>query len=386
MAMRADFERNVYCVMGLPIDAMDMPAAVAGVRSAAFAGRPCFISTPNLNFVMAARTDPAFRASVLSSDMCLADGMPLVWVARLLGYPIRERVSGAGLFESLMKHPGPPVSVYIFGGPEGAAEAASDRINQTGGGLRCVGFDAAGFGNVEDMSSDAYIDKINRSGAQFVIVSLGAKKGQAWIMHNRARLKAPVVCHLGAVVNFAAGTIRRAPRWVQAVGAEWLWRIKEEPALWRRYWADGASLVRELLMNVLPLMVQRHWIGWKRPMKNVPTLSVSTTDHRTKVNLEGDWCQEPLGPIRAAFNQAQSANAELVVDLSATTGMDGACMGLFMLAKGASCPQHSLRLTRPSQQVAQTIGRAGAAFLLTGGGIYRGEEDSADKFEPGHSP
>ncbi|RYH51318.1 MAG: glycosyltransferase, partial [Alcaligenaceae bacterium] len=202
------------------------------VRDAAFSRRSCFISTPNLNFLMAARTDAGFRGSVLRSDLSLADGMPLVWVARLLGIPIRERVPGAGLFEQLLRHPGEPITVYFFGGPPGAAEVACRQVNAVGTGLRCVGFDSPGFGSLESMSGAEHIDRINRSGAMFVIVSLGAKKGQAWIELNRHRLEAPVLCHLGAVVNFAAGTVERAPGWVQAAGAEWLWRIAQEPALW----------------------------------------------------------------------------------------------------------------------------------------------------------
>ena len=157
-----DFDRDVHCLMGLPIDAIDLDGAVRRVRQAAFNSKRCFVSTVNLNFLMAARSDAAFRGSVLHSDLVLADGMPLVWVARMLGVPIRERVSGAGLFESLCAHSGPPVSVFFFGGPDGAAQAACERINQASSGLRCVGFDSPGFGSVEQMSGADRIERIER--------------------------------------------------------------------------------------------------------------------------------------------------------------------------------------------------------------------------------
>ena len=203
-ASRVDFDRPVVCILGLPFDAIGVAQAVQRIRDAAFAGRRCFVSTPNLNFAIAARSDAAFRGSVLRSDLSLVDGMPLVWIARWLGLPIRERVSGADVFDALQAHPGPALTVYVFGGPTGIAARACERINQRGGGIRCVGFDAPGFGSVESMSSEEQIARINDSGAHFVVVSLGAKKGQAWIEHNATRLTAPVLSHLGAVVNFAA--------------------------------------------------------------------------------------------------------------------------------------------------------------------------------------
>ena len=79
------------------------------------------------------------------------------------------------------------------------------------------------------MSDQGIIQNINATNADFVLVALGARKGQAWIMANRRQLEAPVISHLGAVVNFAADRIARAPNWAQNMGIEWLWRIYQEP-------------------------------------------------------------------------------------------------------------------------------------------------------------
>ena len=118
----------------------------------------------------------------------------------------------------------------------------------------CVGFESPGYGDVESMSSPETIQRINAARADFVVVSLGAQKGQAWIVRNRERLSAPVVSHLGAVVNFVAGEVLRAPRWMQRGGMEWAWRILQEPALARRYAKDGFVLfglvVREVWLRV----------------------------------------------------------------------------------------------------------------------------------------
>lgn len=345
------------------MDALSMSQAVLRVRDAAFLGQSCFISTPNLNFVVAARTDSEFRDSVLHSDLSLADGMPLVWVARLLGIPITERVSGAGLFEALMKHPGEPVAVYFFGGPDGAAEAACRRVNAQEGGLRCVGFDSPGFVTVEAMSTAEHIDRINRSGARFVIVSLGAKKGQRWIELNRHRLEAPVICHLGAVVNFAAGTVSRAPSLVQRLGAEWLWRIAQEPMLWRRYWADGTAFLNMVFREVFPLWL--HTRG-RKPGESDAAFSICrAVPGRTVLALTGSWCPGPLPAFRRALADALATGDDLAIHLSDLVDLDSAGLGLLMQVAGQRRVDRDVAVYGAKSSLRGLFRRAGALYLLT---------------------
>jgi N-acetylglucosaminyldiphosphoundecaprenol N-acetyl-beta-D-mannosaminyltransferase len=111
------------------------------------------------------------------------------------------------------------------------------------------------------MSRDDIIDTIKSSGADLLVASLGNQKGHLWLGRNHHRLLIPVRAHFGASLNFQAGTVRRAPLIVQKSGLEWLWRIKEEPYLWRRYWNDGAVLLRLLFTRVLSCAV---WTWWGR--------------------------------------------------------------------------------------------------------------------------
>src|SRR5919106_1003646 len=143
-----DFGRDVHCLLGLPIDAVDLAGAERRIRAAAAARSPCFMSTPNVNFLIACRSDDAFRNALLHSDLSVADGMPLVWLGRLIGIPIRERVAGANLFEALRGGAGRPLAVYFFGGSHGVAEAAARRLGGEGRGLVCVGYESPGFGSV----------------------------------------------------------------------------------------------------------------------------------------------------------------------------------------------------------------------------------------------
>ena len=357
-----DFQREVHAVLGLPIDAIDMADAVALVRHAAFSGTPCMISTPNLNFAVGALADPVFSASVTTSDLNLADGMPLVWVAKLLRVPIRRRVSGADLFEALAAHPEPAVTVFFFGGPDGAALEACRRLNATARGLRCVGYAAPGFDSVDRMCADAYISRINACMPQFVVASLGAKKGQEWLQRNRARLAAPVRCHLGAVINFAAGTVRRAPWLMQRLGLEWLWRIVEEPALWRRYAGDAVVFARLLVASVLPLAFE---LRWRRPRPeawSAAEVRRETAGDTDTLTLAGPWARQNLQPLRDALTEAAATARRLRLVLRDVTHVDTAFVGLLMLAPRAF--PGGVELVDASPAVARALRRHRAAHLL----------------------
>jgi N-acetylglucosaminyldiphosphoundecaprenol N-acetyl-beta-D-mannosaminyltransferase len=365
-ASTVDFQRPVHALLGLPVDAVDMSRAVEAVRRAAFSGTPYMISTPNLNFVVGALSDGPFRESVTASDLNLADGMPLVWVARLLGVPLRERVSGAGLFEALAAHPEPPVTVFFFGGPDGAARAAAQRVNGTARGLRCVGFAAPGFGSVEEMSADAYLSRINACRPHFVVAALGAKKGQAWLQRNRLRLAAPVRCHLGAVINFAAGTVRRAPAPVQRLGLEWLWRITQEPALWRRYAGDGLAFLRLLATGVAPLAWARRFGGPPETAWAQARVALSIDGDTATLTLAGPWGERNLQPVRDALAEAAASAARLRLAMAAATHVDSAFIGLLMIAPRAFRLGVEWIDTPPALQ--RTLRRHRAGWLLAGRG------------------
>ena len=326
--MSPDFGRDVYCLLGLPFDALGMDGALARVRDAVRERRPCFFSTPNQSFVTAAQRDPVLRDSVIRSDMSIADGMPLLWAARLMGVPLPERVAGSSLFARLWHSAQAPIKVFFFGGGDGVAAAASERLNSGGAGLRSVGFDSPGFGSVQQMSGDECIERINASGAEFIVVSIGAAKGQAWIEHNRDRLQAPVIAYLGAVVNFVAGKVQRAPLWMQRAGLEWLWRIKEEPALWRRYASDGAMFARLLATRVIPYAVyaRRHAPG-AAAMAGA-AVEITYSGERTELCLRGAWTAHNLGPLRRALSDASAGEDALRLDLGEVSYLDSAAIAL----------------------------------------------------------
>jgi N-acetylglucosaminyldiphosphoundecaprenol N-acetyl-beta-D-mannosaminyltransferase len=344
-----DFDRDVWSVLGIPVDLATAPQAVVAIEAAARDRRPLSFVTPNVNFLVRAVGDAAARRDILDTDLSLVDGAPLVALGRLTGVPVRERCAGSDVFDALRRRPGFPgrrIRVFFFGGRDGAAEAAALTVEREGRGIEAAGFHDPGAGDVASMSGDAIIEKINASSADFLVVALGAAKGQAWITQNRHRLDAPIVAHLGAVVDFTAGSIARAPKWVRRLGLEWAWRIKEEPSLWRRYWRDGLGLLG-LLARALPTAIAANAPKAAKPA----SASFRREPGRTIVDLAGDLTEPNRDALRVALRAAALEGRDIVLDLGAVSRIDASFLGLtLMLEKNLAARGAAVFLASPSRR------------------------------------
>ncbi|KRR27889.1 hypothetical protein CQ14_08610 [Bradyrhizobium lablabi] len=313
------------------MDALDFPSLLLSMELATNAGVPFLISTPNVNFLVKSQINDTFRESMLLSDLCLADGMPLIWIAKLLRIPIHERVAGSDLFGRLKSSNGTGrrLRVFLLGGAEGLAAAVGAKLNAEKGGLECVGVLNPGFGAIEEMSSPKIIDEINAANADLIAVFFGAEKAQAWLLHNHWRLRAPVRAQFGATINFEAGTVRRAPRMLRSTGFEWLWRIKEEPYLWRRYWSDGKALLEMLVTCVLPLMLS------ERRTRNLARLSIARSEDHGSVTLalSGAAVAAHVDGAIGQLRDALDSGKRLIVDVSNTQYIDARFFGLFLMVR-----------------------------------------------------
>jgi N-acetylglucosaminyldiphosphoundecaprenol N-acetyl-beta-D-mannosaminyltransferase len=333
--LQSNLLRSVYCVLGIPIDAINLPAVVEKIEAAAADRTVLRISTPNLNFLVSSLSDAEFKQSLLDSDLCPPDGIPIIWIARLLGLPIKQRAPGADLLERLNTRRGlgaHKLRLFLFGGAAGIADIAAGKLNAERGCLTCVGAMNPGFGDIGELSQDRIIDAINSSGADFLVVSLGAKKGQLWLQRNRGRLTIPIRSHLGAAMNFQAGTIKRAPRMVRACGFEWLWRIKEERYLWKRYRDDGFVFLRLLFTRVLPLAL----ISW-RARRNISrsgfSIRKSQDDRTITLTLSGSASEKYVSTAVPVFEEALTDNKDIVIDLSNAIQIDCRFLGLLLMLR-----------------------------------------------------
>jgi N-acetylglucosaminyldiphosphoundecaprenol N-acetyl-beta-D-mannosaminyltransferase len=367
-ASQSGLTRSVYCVLGMPIDSINMATVVQRIEAAAANRRVLLISTPNLNFLVSSLSDPEFRESVLDSDLCPPDGAPIVWIARLLGLPIKERVAGSDLLDRLRAHGTRRLTVFLFGGAKGVATAAAGRLNAQRGGLHCVGTMDPGFCEVSEMSHDHIIDAVNSSGADFLVLSLGAKKGQLWLQRNHGRLTIPIRAHLGAALNFQAGIVKRAPAKVRAWGLEWLWRIKEERYLWKRYWDDGFVLLRLLLTRVLPLAVITRWQRLRGKYQPQDLLIEKKHDGQSiTISLCGVASETHIPKATTCFQEALTSKQNITIDLSNARLIDARFLGLLlMLRKELRSRGTKLIFTGVSHAIERIFRFNELGFLLPG--------------------
>ncbi|AJQ92812.1 WecB/TagA/CpsF family glycosyltransferase [Gynuella sunshinyii] len=328
--------RDVWCILGLPFDAVTLNDAANHVRNSIETGERCFISTPNLNFAVTAQSDEAFFESVVQSDISLADGMPIVWLAKLLGIPLRERVAGSDLFSHLSEQSkSPKIKVFFFGGQPGVAAIAHEKLNQQSKGMESCGYIDPGFVSVEEMSRPDTIQVINQSNADFLVVALGAKKGQQWIQHNKHQFEVPVYSHLGAVINFVAGHVERAPGVWQKAGLEWLWRIRQEPALWRRYLGDALRLINQMTTRVLPLVVYSYWLKKSVGAELLSGKVVTEQGNPEIIRLSGAMCHPYLQPLQQALvANLHNTGSDISLDMAGVSYIDGACIAKLLLFQG----------------------------------------------------
>jgi N-acetylglucosaminyldiphosphoundecaprenol N-acetyl-beta-D-mannosaminyltransferase len=365
----SNLSRPVFCVLGLPIDAANTTAVIGKIEAAA-ANRSAFlISTPNLNFLTNSLSDPEFRESLLASDLCPPDGFALICIARLLGLPIRERAAGSDLLDQLQtrKPKARRLRVFLFGGGPGVAAAAARTLNERPDGLNCVGVLDPGFGDVDELSQDSAIHSVNSSGADFLIASLGAKKGQLWLKRNHNRLTIPVRSHLGAAVNFQAGVVSRAPVWVRAWGLEWLWRIKEERYLWKRYKDDGLVLLRLLLTRVLPLALIFRWNRVRLLRQRHDLLINRDTDGpTTEIALSGPALESHVSRDIPYFEDAVTRGRDVNIDLTGVSQIDSRFLGLLlMLRKELGHRGAKLKFTNVPRSIRRVFRLSEIGFLLT---------------------
>jgi exopolysaccharide biosynthesis WecB/TagA/CpsF family protein len=230
-------------VAGVRVDAIDLGGALDRIEQALDADRLFQVSTVNLDFLVRAQRSREIRAVFERSSLNVADGTPVVWLGRLLGKPVPERVAGADLVPRLMGRVGAR-GVFLLGGENGAAAEAARRLQAANPGLVVAGCIEPPRCAIEDMDNEAILTQISESGAKVLLVALGHPKQDLWIDRHRDRLNVSVAIGVGCVFDLIAGRMRRAPVWMQRAGLEWLHRLLQEPGrLLGRYTADFSWLM-----------------------------------------------------------------------------------------------------------------------------------------------
>lgn len=235
---------------GVLLDQIGLADAVERVEEFVRSGQPHQVVTVNLDFVSIASGDAEFRSTLNEADLAVADGMPLVWLSHLKGDVLEERIAGVELVtESCRLAEELGCSVFLLGAGPGVAEAAARRLESMYPGLRIAGTYSPPVGPLNDLENKRIVDRIRAAAPDFLFVALGAPRQDLWIREHQPQLQVPVAMGVGCVLDLLAGSVRRAPVWMQRSGLEWAFRLLQEPQrLWRRY-----------LLNDLPMLVRLAW-------------------------------------------------------------------------------------------------------------------------------
>lgn len=193
--------------------------------------RPSFVVTPNADQVVNLEEDAALRAAYSRADLVVPDGMPIVWASRLLGAPLKERVTGSDMMPKLCEIAAQRrLKVFLLGGMPGVADRAAANLIKAYPGLRVTGTLCPPLGFEKDDAQNARIvETIRCSDADLIFVCLGSPKQEVWIDKHLAQFDKGVFLGVGAAIDFCAGTVQRAPHWMRRSGLEWAYRLSQEP-------------------------------------------------------------------------------------------------------------------------------------------------------------
>jgi N-acetylglucosaminyldiphosphoundecaprenol N-acetyl-beta-D-mannosaminyltransferase len=210
---------------------------------------PAYFITANLNFAMLCERDPHLVAISQQAAFVTADGMPLLWEARRRGTPLPERVTGSDLVYALTQRAAERgYRLFLMGGPPGVAESAAQRLVARYPDLVIAGTACPPFRPLQADEQRQLIQQIRDARPDLLYVCLSQPKGEYWIYEHFQELGVPVLTQLGASVDFVAGRVSRAPRWMQRTGLEWAYRALLEPRrLGPRYVGNALFLLRRRL-------------------------------------------------------------------------------------------------------------------------------------------
>jgi N-acetylglucosaminyldiphosphoundecaprenol N-acetyl-beta-D-mannosaminyltransferase len=233
-------------ILGCPFDAISFPEAMESIKQCVLDNGRMQVVPGSIDFVMKARRDPIFARELWQADLVVADGVPIIWAASLLGDPINGRVSGTELVShcaAISAEIGCPVA--MIGGKFELTSRAAEKMAKRYPGAQLhalpTPFPLTYEGNRK------LVEAITGLNAKIVLVALGAPRQERWVQANLAACRANVGIGIGSAFDIISGEMPRAPQWMQNWGLEWLYRLCLEPKrLWRRYLIEDSPFLWHL--------------------------------------------------------------------------------------------------------------------------------------------
>ncbi|MCH8541428.1 MAG: WecB/TagA/CpsF family glycosyltransferase [Opitutales bacterium] len=341
-------------ILGIPFDALTLDGALERIAGMVEAREPAYVVTPNVDFLVQSRKDSHLRQILLEAHLVLCDGMPLVWASRWLGNPLPERVSGADLTPRLLSQAEEKGHrVYLLGGSGESNEGAVAHLKFAYPNLNIAGHYSPPFRCLEEMDNEDIIRRVRATNPDIVLVSFGCPKQEKWMAEHYRSLGAPVCIGVGATIDFLAGKMKRAPRWMQRLGLESVFRLLQEPRrLLMRYAGDFRYFA--------PAILTQYWRLRRGKRRSRQTASVSMAsnneDRSRHVSVSGalDW--PSIDTAAEVWKTVRYGGNDCVLDLSRVKFID--CTGAALLweqRKNTIKSGHRLTLLPPSAEVMSAL-------------------------------
>jgi N-acetylglucosaminyldiphosphoundecaprenol N-acetyl-beta-D-mannosaminyltransferase len=243
---------------GVEIDSLNMTETVNMIKC--WLNEPeksCkFVITPNVDHIVKVQTDIGLQVAYKKAALVVTDGKPVVWAAKLLGVDISSTVPGSDLVPAIFDAAlidNTEIKIFLLGAMPGVADRAAAIIAAKWPVIKVVGTLSPDFGFDKKIEESKIIcSKVNESGAELLIIGLGAPKQELWITQYAPDISVKVALCVGATIDFLAGEKARAPIWMRKLGLEWLHRMLSEPKrLAKRYMID---------MIVFPKLIIKEWL------------------------------------------------------------------------------------------------------------------------------
>src|SRR5580658_11226743 len=227
-------------ILGVPFDNVTTSEAVAAIEQMVASRRPHYLVTANVDFLVQAQSDVELRRILTDAHLVLCDGTPLLWASRLLGNRLPERVAGSDLVPILLKVAAEKqYRVFLLGATPDSVEEAVSHLRREHPSLLLAGYYSPPFSGLLAMDHEEIKRRVREARPDLLFVAFGCPKAEKWMAMHYRDLGVPVVAGVGATIDFLAGRVKRAPRWMQQAGLEWMFRLACEPRrLFRRYMKD----------------------------------------------------------------------------------------------------------------------------------------------------
>jgi N-acetylglucosaminyldiphosphoundecaprenol N-acetyl-beta-D-mannosaminyltransferase len=281
------------------------------------------IATANVDFVKHAIDNADMQQILFDCDLVVPDGMPLLWVSKLLNCPLKERVCGVDLVPRLAELAARKgYRVFLLGAKESTSRMAAENLVQMYPDLEICGRYSPPLTPLEDMDHEFILRKIEAARPDILLVAFGNPKQERWLSMHRSRLSVPACIGVGGTLDFIAGSIPRAPEWMRELGLEWFYRCSQEPLrLTGRYVSDAAALCMHVPRQFVPHALQSR-------CRSTSQVLAQETEGTILISVYGDLQGSTLKEFVAIADSAVQTGLNIIVNLTSTI-----CLGIDALGE-----------------------------------------------------